>query len=89
MYKLIYTGNARQDLKNLELQISQTIIKKINFYMSSPNPLSFAKKLQNSPLGSYRFRIGDYRAIFDLDHQGNINILMILRIKHRKDVYKD
>lgn len=89
MYKLIYTGNARQDLKNLDLQVSQKIIKKINFYIHSPNPLYFAKKLQNSPLGTYRFRIGNYRAIFDLDDKGNLKILIILRIKHRKDVYKD
>lgn len=88
MYKLIYTANARQDFKNLDLQISQKIIKKINFYINSQNPLSFAKKLQNSALGSYRFRIGDYRAIFDLDSKNNIKILVILRIKHRKDIYK-
>ena len=30
---------------------------------------------------------GDYRAIFDLDKDGNIVILLILRIKHRKEVY--
>lgn len=89
MYKLFYTPSARLDLKALEIKISQRIITKINYYTNTANPLIFAKRLQNSTLGSYRFRIGNYRAIFDLDAKGNIKILVILRIKHRKNIYKD
>ena len=87
MYKVIYTQKARNDLKTLDNQISQRIIKKINYYKKTDNPLSFAKRLQNSPLGNYRFRIGNYRAIFDLDKNNDIKILLILTIRHRKDVY--
>lgn len=89
MYKVIYTENARQDLKDLDNQIHKRIIQKIYEYSLTSNPLLFAKRLKDFQSGSYRFRIGDYRAIFDLDHLGNIKILMILRVKHRKDVYKD
>lgn len=89
MYKIIYTQKARQDLKSLDNQIYQRIIKKIYEYSLSNNPLSFAKRLQNSPLGTYRFRIGDYRAIFDLDENNNIKILLILTIGHRKEIYDD
>jgi mRNA-degrading endonuclease RelE of RelBE toxin-antitoxin system len=47
------------------------------------------QRLQKSPLGPYRFRIGDYRAIFDVDENNNIKILLILTIGHRKDIYDD
>ncbi len=87
MYKVFYTDHARRDLKNIDFHIAQKIIKKIHFFSTQKNPLKFAKQLKNPLLGAYRFRIGDYRAIFDTNKKGNIIMLMILRIKQRKDIY--
>lgn len=89
MYKVIYTQKARKDLKNLDQGIADRIIRKINQYKKTEKPLFFAKNLKNSPLGHFRFRIGDYRAIFDIDENNNIKILLILTIGHRKDIYED
>jgi mRNA-degrading endonuclease RelE of RelBE toxin-antitoxin system len=86
-YEAIYTENAIWDLAHLPKKVAKRIVDKIKFFRTRPQPLHFAKKLTNSGLGRYRFRIGDYRAIFDVDKQGKIYILMILRIKHRKDIY--
>ena len=87
MYHISYTQKARQDLHNIEINDAKRIIKKIAFFNSQEDPLVFAKKLTNSAIGQYRFRIGNYRALFDIDKKGNIQILIILRIKHRKDIY--
>ena len=87
MYQVIYTEHARQDLKRFELKTARRIIKKIYFFSQQKTPLTFAKKLTEPSLGQYRFRIGDYRAIFDIDKKGNLQILIILKIKHRKDIY--
>jgi len=84
-YKLLLTKRGKDDLYAIEKRNQIKIVKKLKFYLLSDNPLNYAKKLKDSRLGTYRFRIGDYRAIFDIDKQGNINILLILRIKHRKD----
>lgn len=35
-------------------------------------------------LGSYRFRIGDYRVIFDIENDK----IIILRVGHRAKIYK-
>ena len=86
-YEVIYAKTAIRDLSSLPKQAARRIVDKIRFYRRQPDPLSFAKKLTNLGLGQYRFRIGDYRAIFDVDKNGEIKVLMILRIKHRKDVY--
>lgn len=52
------------------------------------NPFLFAKKLSNSDFGMYRFRVGDYRILFDVEENtGKVTILMVLRIKHRKEAY--
>lgn len=87
MHRIEYTFSARVDLRKLEKIHAKRIIGKIAFWAEQKNPLKFAKRLNNSSLGTYRFSVGDYRIIFDCDHRGNILILMILRIKHRKDVY--
>ena len=87
MYTIFYTQGARRDLDGVDFSVSQRIVQKIFFYSRQKNPLSFAKRLHDARFGHYRFRIGDYRAIFDVEKTGMIHVLMILRIKHRKDVY--
>ena len=86
-YHTVYTVNATRDLASIPKKIARRIVDKIEFYRIQPAPLHFAKKLTDFGTGQFRFRIGDYRAIFDVDSKGAIHILMILRIKHRKDVY--
>lgn len=87
MYKIDYSQSARKDLKMLESIIAQSVIAKIEFYARQENPLLFAVPLQNTALGHYRFRIGDYRALFDITPLGEIKILLILAIKHRREAY--
>ena len=87
MYKILYLQKAIYDLDRLEAKMAQRIVKKIYFYGIQKNPLAYAKRLFQPEIGQYRFRIGDYRAIFDVDGKGRIQILMILSIKHRKDIY--
>ncbi len=43
------------------------------------------KKLKDSHFGEYRFRIGDYRLLFDVEN----NTITILKVGHRRDIYKD
>lgn len=87
---LQYTKHAKKDLLNLDKKSSQRIILKLEDYcLNNSNPLQFAKKLSGCFKGLFRFRIGVYRIIFYKNSQGKIIILTIIRIKHRKEVYKD
>ncbi len=87
-YRVEYTDRAFDEIKKLGKKTAKRVLDKIKFFSQQSDPLSFAKKLENPRFGTYRFRIGDYRAIFDIDRNGNITILLILSVKHRKDVYK-
>jgi mRNA interferase RelE/StbE len=86
-YQLFFTQNAKEDLLSLDKGAQRRIVDKLRFFMAGNQPLMHAKKLKNFRLGSYRFRVGDYRVIFDLEQNGKINILMVLRVKHRKEAY--
>lgn len=87
-YKLIYSPAAVLDLKNLPIKVSQRIFKKVDFFISQTNPLKFAKVLQGEFKGLYRFRVGDYRVIFRKSATGEITILIVLAVGHRKEVYE-
>ncbi len=81
-FKLVYTKKAADDLKKLDILTRKRIGKKLLSYIK--NPLKHAIKLTDKKIGEYRFRIGDHRVIFDRER----NKIVILRIGHRKDIYK-
>ena len=86
--RVIYDYHAVSDLKSLPRKIADRITLKIEWYASQDNPLRFAEFL-NPPLKDlYRFRIGEYRAIFEVGANNEMRFLIILRVKHRKNVYE-
>ena len=83
-YKAVFTDEAIKDLDGLDKKILSRIVKKIKWFVKQNNPLNFAKRLQYEAIGQYRFRIGDYRVIFDCKEQN----IIVLRAGHRSIVYK-
>jgi mRNA interferase RelE/StbE len=81
-YKLVYTRRSERDIEKLEPTTKHRIGKTLLRY--AEDPLRFAEKLSDSILGEYRFRIGDYRAIFDIEG----NKIVILRVGHRREIYR-
>lgn len=82
MYKFLLTKRALKDLDNLDSNTKIRIVAKLKEY--SVDPFANCSKFSDSKIGTYRFRIGDYRVIFDID---DVNIV-VLRIGHRREIYK-
>lgn len=76
--------NAEKDFRKFSKSLQKRIGLKIDIFSSQKNPVEFAEHLTNFDLGEYRFRIGDYRATFDVKD----DVIYILRIQHRKDIYR-
>ena len=79
-----FTDRALKDIKKLPRQVQLRIIKKLDYFTGQRDPLQFSETLINSALGAQRFRIGDFRVIFDVENEN----LIILRIGHRKSIYR-
>ena len=79
-----FTNLAEREFLKLPKDIRRRIIKKLEFYLMSPDPLNFAKRLTGDPLASYRFQIGDYRVMFDWEG----NSILITRVGHRREIYR-
>jgi mRNA interferase RelE/StbE len=83
-YQLVVESRAKKDIQSLNVITQKRIAKKIKYFLDQSDPLLYAKKLVDSSGGDYRFRIGNYRAIFDIED----NKIKLLRVQHRKDIYK-
>jgi mRNA interferase RelE/StbE len=81
-YNLVYTKRAVRDIKKLDITIKKRVGKILLRYKDKP--LDYADTLKSSDLGTYRFRIGDYRVIFDIEK----NDIVVLRVGHRREIYK-
>ena len=79
--KIIFDEEALKDLKKLDKQISKFILKKIESLKNYP-VVSNIKKLKNF-YPPYRYRINDYRILFDIED----NTIIIFKIVHKKDAY--
>lgn len=78
------TSQARDDFKKIPSDVRERIVKKLAYYLTVPNPLIFADHLVNYKIGEYRFRVGDYRVIFDV----KMAKILVLKIGHRREVYR-
>jgi len=81
-YRLTYTQRAIRDIDALDPAVKQRIGKALLRYEQAP--LKYAEILKHSELGSYRFRIGDYRIVFDLEGDK----VVVLRAGHRREIYR-
>ncbi len=81
-YRLVYTRRAERDIRKLESNTKERVGKALLRY--SEDPVKFAEKLSDPILGAYRFRVVDYRVIFDLEG----NEIVVLRVGHRREIYK-
>lgn len=77
-------GKAAKEIDRLPPKIRERILRKLKFYSLQENPFKYTEKIKDSMFGEYKFRIGDYRAIFDVED----NKIVILKVGHRKDIYK-
>ena len=82
--KINYTKNAISDLVSLPRELQKRIARKMHFYAEVENPFRFAERLTDHKDADFRFRIGEYRVMFDVVN----NSIFILSIKHRKEAYK-
>lgn len=82
-YKIEFKKTAAIELNSLPNREIKKIVVAINLLVENPRP-TISKKLSSSE--RYRLRIGDYRILYEIENQ--VLIIYIVKIAHRKDVYR-
>ncbi len=75
-----------QDIPNLPSS-ARTLIKCAIEERLTIDPIGFGKPLRYSLKGHRRLRVSDYRIVYRIE--AKTNTVLIVAIKHRKDVYED
>ena len=83
-YTILYKRSAEKELLSLAEMYAWKIRDAINNLSDNPRPHG-CEKLKGSR-NEYRIRIGNYRVIYTISD--GMLIVTIIKIAHRKDVYK-
>ena len=85
-YKVVFSERAKKQLKKLDKHIAFLIIGWLEKNIQGcENPRIYGKELIHDKSGQWRYRIGNYRVICEI--QDNIITVLVLEVGHRKDVY--
>lgn len=85
-YTVEYTASAIKELKKLDKYTRKLIYAWIDKNLQGcENPRVHGKALTANRAGQWRYRVGDYRLIAEIEDE-NITIL-VLNVGHRRDVY--
>jgi len=81
-YKITFKKSVAKDLKKIGLPESERILNKLTTELSVK--ADQLPELQGQFSGLRKYRIGEYRVILTIIGDS----VLILRIRHRKDVYR-
>lgn len=84
-YKVDYVSSAKKDLKKLSIDIVLNILDSIDNYLAF-NPSKDSEMQGKKYKGYFKYRVGDYRVVYNLDHIEKFIIVKV--VAHRKEVYK-
>jgi len=85
MYEIVYDRKVPRVLDKIPQDDVRKIREEIHRLKENPRPHG-CKKLKGMT-GLYRLRSGDYRIVYFIE-ENKVKIL-IVSVKHRKDVYRD
>ena len=86
MWTIEWERKALKDAKKLDKSARQRIVNYLEKrVLSSQNPYQFGKPLKGNKLGLWRYRVGDYRILCQIEESRLV--VLVVAVGHRKDIY--
>jgi len=86
-WRIEITRTASRQITKLDRQAQKAILKFLRERLApAENPRQWGTALQGDKPGLWRYRVGDYRLICDI--QDETVMVLVLELGHRKDVYR-
>ncbi len=87
MYHVEFTKSVLKTLKKMDKSTVALIYGWIRKNLEGcDNPRAHGKGLTANKSGQWRYRVGDYRILADIND--NKVLILVISIGHRKDIYK-
>lgn len=84
-YKLAFHPDVAKDLDKLDNDIRQRILDKIQWLRKHVEEIPH-KPLTAQWKGMYRLRVGDWRAVYEIDREQQR--IIFYAVGHRREIYK-
>ncbi len=86
MWTIEWERKALKDAKKLDKSARQRIVNYLEErILVDQNPYQFGKPLKGNKLGLWRYRVGDYRILCQIEE--NRLVVLVVAVGHRKDIY--
>lgn len=78
--------DVQRSMKKLDRNIAKRIIAKLREVSQLEDPRSTGKALVGNLAGLWRYRVGDYRIVCDIEDE--VLLILVIDVAHRSKVYK-
>lgn len=86
-YNLVLSDDAKKQLKKMDKYVALFLLKEMQKTLNNiENPRYIGKALAGNKKGLWRYRIGNYRVICDINDTNLI--ILALEVGHRKLIYR-
>lgn len=87
VWKVEFDPQAEKDLDELDPQQAKRILKYLfERIATEEDPKRFGDHLKHNLYGFWKYRIGNFRIICDI--RDDILVVLVIRISHRREVYR-
>jgi mRNA interferase RelE/StbE len=83
-YDVEFSPAAMRELEKLPRDFQRDCVAAIECLQEEPRPHGCVKMRGQEQ--SYRIRVGDYRVVYDI--YDRVLLVLVLRVRHRREVYK-
>lgn len=82
-----WDDRARRELRHLDLSVQRSILNYFRERITGDeDPRRFGKSLSHELQGLWRYRVGDYRMVCQIED--NHLVVLVVRVAHRSTVYR-
>lgn len=85
-YKVEYSKSAQKQIKKMDLYTKVMLTRWITKNLvDCSNPRQHGKALKGNLKNQWRYRVGDYRILCDIEDDKLI--ILVINVGHRKEIY--
>ena len=85
-FRVEWSDRARKQMRKFDKSIAEMILRWVHKNLDDcENPRQHGKALTANRTGQWRYRVGDYRLIAEI--QESKIVILILNVGHRKEIY--
>ena len=85
-WRIDFTRNADKAMRKLDKGVAARVFDELDEIAKLEDPRSRGKALTGNLSGVWRYRVGDYRILCDIN-DGRL-VILVVDVAHRREVYK-